>query len=47
MGLVLSKTQTLLGTCLAIAFGFIIVDLVTRVIMHALKKETEPIAHKV
>ncbi len=39
MALVFSKAQTLLGTCLAIAFGFIIVDLVTRVIMHELKKE--------
>ncbi len=49
--LILAKTQALLGTCLAIAFGFIIVDLVTRILMYTLKRDyliskTTQIFHK-
>ena len=34
-----NETIILLATCLAIAFGFIVVDVASRSIMHALKRE--------
>ena len=34
-----SETLVLISTCLAIAFGFIIVDMVSRYIMSALKRD--------
>lgn len=37
--MVFEETIILLATCLAIAFGFIIVDVASRSIMHAMKRE--------
>ena len=37
--MVFDETIILLATCLAIAFGFIIVDVASRSIMHAMKRE--------
>ena len=39
MEMAFSETVVLLATCLAIAFGFIIVDVVSRGIMRGLKRE--------
>ncbi len=39
INLILEKAQGIIGTCLAIAFGFIIVDLVTRIMMYTLKRD--------